>query len=432
MVPFYERSLKLIKEKGYHSFIVSNSISTSKYALKLQEWILATKNLISINYFEYIEVFKGVGVIPIITIIKNEPCNLEFYKIIHQKEFENTLVLPQKFDKKENITPIKIFKKNYVESNLKVDVSLLGDICYISKGMVINADEKTAKGEFSKDDLISFTQTEINTRPFIEGKDLKRYEIERIKFLEWNTERVPSKLSRKTFSELYEGEKLLRGALTQGTFDNTGIICNHGVIVFKLYNDLKDVKQRSIENAITRHNGHTREEVEQISINFDLKYILALLNSKYAMYFLNNIRRHRLENYFYPDDFRKLPIPTISKESQQPFIDLVDKMLFLNKEFSSKKERFLAGLKDNLNLENSSKKLENFYEIDFKGFLKELEKQKIMLSPLKQEDWRDYFDKYKSEALDIYNQIQKTDKQIDNLVFELYGLTEEEIQIVKQ
>ena len=432
MVPFYERSLKLIKEKGYHSFIVSNSISTSKYALKLQEWILATKNLISINYFEYIEVFKGVGVIPIITIIKNEPCNLEFYKIIHQKEFENTLVLPQKFDKKENITPIKIFKKNYVESNLKVDVSLLGDICYISKGMVINADEKTAKGEFSKDDLISFTQTEINTRPFIEGKDLKRYEIERIKFLEWNTERVPSKLSRKTFSELYEGEKLLRGALTQGTFDNTGIICNHGVIVFKLYNDLKDVKQRSIENAITRHNGHTREEVEQISINFDLKYILALLNSKYAMYFLNNIRRHRLENYFYPDDFRKLPIPTISKESQQPFIDLVDKMLFLNKEFSSKKERFLAGLKDNLNLEKSSKKLENFYEIDFKGFLKELEKQKIMLSPLKQEDWRDYFDKYKSEALDIYNQIQKTDKQIDNLVFELYGLTEEEIQIVKQ
>ncbi|WP_375561426.1 Eco57I restriction-modification methylase domain-containing protein [Bernardetia sp. OM2101] len=430
MVPFYERGLKILKKSGYHGFIASNSISTSKYALRLQEWILATKNLISINYFEDIEVFKGVGVIPIITIIKNEPCNLEFYKIIHQKEFENQLVIHQKFSTKDDIKPIKVFKKNYVESNLKVDVDLLGDMCYISKGMVINADEKTAKGEFAKDDLISFVETEINTKPFIEGKDLKRYEIEQIKFLEWNTERVPSKLSRKTFPELYKGNKILRGAVTQGTFDNTGIICNHGVIVFKLYNDLKGLEQRSIENAIKRHNGHTRAEVEVISSHYDLKYILAILNSSYAMHFLNNIRRHRLKNYFYPDDFRKLPIARISKESQQTFIDLADKMLSLNEEFSSKKARFLRSLSNSFELEKMPKKLENFYELDFRGFLKELEKKKITLSLFKQEEWQDYFEANKKEVLTIYNQIQTTDKQIDNLVFELYGLSEAEIEII--
>ncbi|PIY10755.1 MAG: restriction endonuclease subunit M [Flexibacter sp. CG_4_10_14_3_um_filter_32_15] len=432
MVPFYERSIKILKKEGFHAFIASNSISTSKYALRLQEWILATKNLISINYFEDIEVFKGVGVVPIITILKNEPCNLEFYKIIHQKEFENQLVIHQKFSTKEDIKPIKVFKKNYVESTLKVEVDLLGDICYISVGMVIHADEKTAKGEFSKDDLISFIETGMNTRPFVEGKDLKRYEIERIKFLEWNTERVPSKLRRPTFPELYEGNKILRGAITQGTFDNTGIICNHGVIVFKLYNDLKGLEQRSIENAIKRHNGHTRAEVEAISSHFDLKYILAILNSSYAIHFLNNIRRHRLKNYFYPDDFRKLPIPKLSKEAQQPFIELANKMLSLNEDFATKKAHFLRRLSSSFELDKLPKKLENFYTLDFRDVLKELEKKKITLSLFKQDEWQDYFEANKKELLALHNQIQTTDNQIDNLVFELYGLTEEEVEMVKE
>jgi hypothetical protein len=34
------------------------------------------------------------------------------------------------------------------------DTELLGDICFISVGMVLNADEKKAKSEFRKDDLI--------------------------------------------------------------------------------------------------------------------------------------------------------------------------------------------------------------------------------------------------------------------------------------
>ena len=50
------------------------------------------------------------------------------------------------------------------------------------------------------------------------------------------------------------------------------------------------------------------------------------------MKYLNNIRRHRLENYFYPDDFRKLPIANISIDEQKPFIDLVDCILKITKD----------------------------------------------------------------------------------------------------
>lgn len=107
-------------------------------------------------------------------------------------------------------------------------------------------------------------------------------------------------------------------------------------------------------------------------------------------------------------------------------------MLSLNANFSTKKGRFLSSLSNNFDLKKLPKKLENFYELDFKGFLKELEKKKITLSLFKQEEWQDYFEANKKEVLALYNQIQATDNEIDKLVFELYGLTEDEIEIVKQ
>jgi len=76
--------------------------------------------------------------------------------------------------------------------------------------------------------------------------------------------------------------------------------------------------------------GKTRKELEEISLNFDLKYILAILNSKFVKFYLNTIRRHRIEYYFYPDDFKRLPIKKMPLTSQQPFIILCDYMLFLN------------------------------------------------------------------------------------------------------
>jgi restriction endonuclease S subunit len=68
-------------------------------------------------------------------------------------------------------------------------------------------------------------------------------------------------------------------------------------------------------------------ELEKLSEKYSLKYILAVLNSSYAMAFLNNYRRHRLENYFYPDDFRKFPIPQISLERQQSIAAIADTIL---------------------------------------------------------------------------------------------------------
>ncbi|MCP3658838.1 MAG: hypothetical protein GY830_00380, partial [Bacteroidetes bacterium] len=375
MVPFYERSIKLLKLNGLHGFIVSNSITTSKYALKLQKWILKTKNLISINYFENIEVFKKVGVTPVITIIRNQNPNLIYIKNIHKNSLDNQEIIEQIFNSQDEIKPIQVFKKNYQENKLKIKHILLKNICYISYGLRPNSDERYWKGEFTKDDLISFEKNEINCKPFVEGKDLKRYEFERIKFLEWGTDRVPKKLVRPTFSELYTGKKILRGCLTEGVFDDTGVICSHGVIVFKLFTDLKEIKNRSIEGSVKKNNNKTRDKLEKISEKFNLKYLLSIINSKYANNFLNNIRRHRLKNYFYPDDFRQLPIPDVTNINQAPFIQKSDTMLDLNKQLQTKKTKFLTRIKDNLSIPKITKKLDTFYIHDFKTFISELKKQ---------------------------------------------------------
>ena len=343
MIPFYEKTLKTLKANGVHTFVVSNSITTSKYAQLLQDWILKNYQVKSIDYFNDIKTFDA-GVIPVITIIQNTKSLTKTVKNFRKDSFENVSTIEIDLKTTLENLKIKIFKQSFSDMfNPEIEKELFGDICYMSKGMVTNADEKEAQGEFVKNDLISDEKTELHSKQYIEGKNLKAYVIEKIRYIEWNSPRVPEGLSRPTFRALYDGEKILRGRVTKGTIDDTGIVCNDSIIVMKRFVDLKGLEERSITTSIAKNNlsdddkkassnkkaivNKKRQELENISLAYPLKFVLAIINSKYAMAFLNNFRRHRLENYFYPDDFRNFPIPKIPETEQQPFIKLVDKIL---------------------------------------------------------------------------------------------------------
>jgi hypothetical protein len=60
-----------------------------------------------------------------------------------------------------------------------------------------------------------------------------------------------------------------------------------------------------------------------------------------------------------------------------------------------------------------------------------LQKNKIALLGVSKDDWFDRFDRLKKQALALKTRIHQTDKEIDRLVYELYGLPDEEIQIVE-
>jgi hypothetical protein len=135
-------------------------------------------------------------------------------------------------------------------------------------------------------------------------------------------------------------------------------------------------------------------------------------------------------------DIQSLKIPAIGKTEQQPFIALADQMLSLNADLQAKRQRFLKRLSDNINKGLKplviTGALERFDELEFKQFLVELKKQKIALSLKQQDEWEEYFNEYKTECCNFARQIDETDKEIDRMVYELYGLTEEEVGIIER
>lgn len=124
-------------------------------------------------------------------------------------------------------------------------------------------------------------------------------------------------------------------------------------------------------------------------------------------------------------------IKSVPIESQQPFITLADTMLSLNKELQSKRSRFLRRLSENVEGVKITSALQTFDQFDFKAFVAELKKQKIKLSLTQQDEWEDYFNQYAEACQQLKTQIAATDGEIDRRVYELYGLTEEEISIVE-
>ena len=325
-IPFIERSLKLLEKGGMFSYIISNSFNTSKFADKSKEFILDNYYLKQIDFFKDIEVFKGVGVESVILTVKKSKEKKKTIRILHTDSFENA----EELEPSSDVNKIFRISPEIDFGSAFDDTELLGDICFISVGMVLNADKKKAKGEFSKDDLIFDNPTIINKKTYVEAKYIGRYWINKVKYLEWDTDRCPAKIRRPTFPELYTHPKLIRGRTTEGIYDESGLVCNDSACIFVLFNSLERVSTRSIENSIKKWTDKTRKELEEISQSFDLKFILTVLNSKFAKFYLNTIRRHRMEYYFYPDDFKRLPIKKMSLHNQQTFITLCNYMLFLN------------------------------------------------------------------------------------------------------
>ena len=167
---------------------------------------------------------------------------------------------------------------------------------------------------------------------------------------------------------------------------------------------------------------------------FNLKYVLALLNSKLTNYFYWTINTEKGEAMAQVKAFHLglLPIKTIPLLEQHPFINLADKMLSFNSNLQTKRQRFLKRLSDIFSGIKITGKIEIFDELDFKQFVAKLQKQKITLTLKQQDEWEDYFLDYKTECNLLSAQISETDKKIDESVYELYGLSIEEIKIIEK
>ena len=101
---------------------------------------------------------------------------------------------------------------------------------------------------------------------------------------------------------------------------------------------------------------------------------------------------------------------------------------------------------DKFKIQKFSNKLQDWHDLNFGKFIKELNKaikatnkerakENLELVPeLSKKDefeWMELFEENKKKAQELHAQIATTEKEIDQIVYELYELTEEEIRIVE-
>jgi type I restriction-modification system DNA methylase subunit len=164
---------------------------------------------------------------------------------------------------------------------------------------------------------------------------------------------------------------------------------------------------------------------------YDSKTFWLILNSKlinwysYRFIYAKAIRTMHFDNAI----TNRIPIPV--SFNQQPFIDKADLLLQSNKDILLISQKFISLLQSDFNLEKPSKKIEEFYSLTWSEFEKELNKNKITLLGVTKDDWFDRFARFKKQGFELKTQIDQTDKEIDSMVYELYGLTQDEIQIVE-
>jgi type I restriction-modification system DNA methylase subunit len=383
-IAFIEHGLKSIKNgTGLFSMIIPYPYVNQMYAQKSREFVSNNFKILSIADLSACKIFQDAVIKNCIIVIqKRKPKNDKLNMVKMNKEniffFHSKIPQRQLMEGETSFWNIDQSKSLFFLDNKFMK---LGDCCFISKGMVLNADEFKAKGKFKKKDLISNAPSKIHTKKYVEGKHVDRYLILMHKYLEWDTVRVPDLISRPTFPELYECPKILVNKLgdIKAAIDYEHLYCDQTIRILVLFKYLHNVENKSITNSLQKYYRFERRKLEENSEKLNYEYLLGFLNSKLASYLLKQIRGPKNID-INPEYLKQIPIRTIdfSKLSEKKLHDgliaLVEIMLDLNKKIQTAKG---------------------------------------------------------SEKDQIQKQIEKTDREIDELVYKLYGITEEERKIIK-
>ncbi|HAB26917.1 MAG TPA: restriction endonuclease subunit M, partial [Xanthomarina gelatinilytica] len=166
-----------------------------------------------------------------------------------------------------------------------------------------------------------------------------------------------------------------------------------------------------------------------------VKSLLALINSNlinfYHKYSFLDLEKELFQKILIAN-CKKFPISNRLLKKPNLFNLIIDKMIELKEHENLLINNFILLLQSKFDITKPSKKLQNWHELVYGEFLKELKKNKIQLSLNEEAEWMQYFNEQKQKATELKAEIDKTDKEIDQMVYELYGLTDEEIAIVEE
>ncbi|MBQ4508604.1 MAG: N-6 DNA methylase [Paludibacteraceae bacterium] len=411
---FIEQGYKLTKEEGFLSYINPNSMLQNSSYTKLRKLIIDDLyDLVKLPD----DVFEAAKVETIIFALKKCSKTEDLSATIYDKNAHISEVTKE-FSKKIHKSTWKanddcsynIYVNSEILSlltKIKGNHNILGNIADFTLGITPYDKYKGHSEDVIKNRRFHTTTIEDETcKPLIAGENVVRYFV-----------------SEKVKEYIKYGEWL--GAPREERFFTEPRII---------------VRQIVSGNPLRIYAGYTESPLYFTQIGFGIiphkeyapKYILTILDSK-LMNFYHKYRYLDLEKELFQKiliaNCKEFPIPECP--DQQPFIDLADRMLSLNKDLQAKRARFLRRLQDNMPEVKITSTLETFDTLDFAGFVAELKKQKIKLSLVQQDEWEEYFTQYKAACSELTSALAATDAEIDSRVYDLYGLTDEERGLIE-
>lgn len=413
---FIEKTVNLLRKHGNFALIVPNAWLMVNSAVNLREFLLKSSSINSIvNLSGYS--FEGVNVETIIINAKKEKAqNLDLKIFLSKgKEFEYSHSINQADFESNNGFEFRVFSDDtgrYITDKIKTNSEIIDNLVVIKAGLQAyekgKGNPKQTAEDVKKRPYDYNYKLDDTTYKYLEGKDVNRY------------------LYNWTGLYLKYGDNLA----APRTFN---IFSSPKIIVREITGNFPRSIISTYTEDIVLFNRSNIAIIEKENLEINLKYILAIINSSLlSYYFLLNTAKsvRKMFPKIILNDLRQFPIKAISLSDQQPFIEKADIMLAKNKELQELKADFFNFFKNELTPQKTSKKLENWNELDWQLFKKEMEKCKIKDLSLKdRKEWQDYFIENKDKADKLKSIIDSTDREIDLMVYELYGLTQEEIEI---
>lgn len=171
------------------------------------------------------------------------------------------------------------------------------------------------------------------------------------------------------------------------------------------------------------------------SETINIKYIWALLSSNTLNFIFRlfgsplGASGFNLSKIF----IEQLPIKLFDTQIENELIEISDSIIDINKEYVNEKNLFFNKLINNFELLKISKKLNNYQNLDSKEFLKECKKQNVDISnSLNKENLENIFKSSSSKIIKLENEINKFEIQLNKIVYKLYELNEEEINLIEE
>lgn len=447
---FFERGLNLLKPGGRLGYISSSTFFKTGSGEPLRNFLRQKGTIETVVDFGDLQVFEGVTTYPVvITMRRDEPVKkheLQFWKLDNLPEanfrasFEKAKEpYPQKsltHGSWELESPALKALRDKIRKGKKTLKDVYGSPLY---GIKTGYNAAFVIDTPTKNKICAQDPNSIKLlKPFLEGKDLKRWHSEsrglwiiyipksRIKvedypaIREWllpHKERLEKRAAKQQWFELQQAQEAYSGPLSKPK------------ISFPHFS--------AVQNFAADYHGSFSNDKTYFIPHSD-SYLLAYLNSLAAWFYLSNLAPavrggyHELRVQY----VEQVPIPKFTKASKVELASLADNAQTAAKQQYEIQQALTRRIPDLAAPDIEPKltnKLKLWWELpDFSAFRKEVKKCLKADIPLSERsEWEDWIARDKAEIARLTAEIKSNEQRINAIVYGLFDLTDDEIELLE-